>query len=157
MLTYSSWSFSFLYGLYVPSNKLNVTSKKSTICKFVLISILKPAFFRISIMSFRIQPVFFFDVFLKSTSPSSLYKPVNCLSSLSDNEDSIWMPTSLQISAPSKLLMVTPKLLSVFFFSQGSLLLYNKDFLQCFIIRKSFSGTRKSQVFLLSSLLSLIC
>ena len=26
------------------------------------------------------------------------------------------------------------------FFFQGSLLLYNKDFLQCFIIRKSFSG-----------------
>ena len=25
-------------------------------------------------------------------------------------------------------------------FFQGSLLLYNKDFLQCFIIRKSFSG-----------------
>ena len=25
------------------------------------------------------------------------------------------------------------------FFFQGSLLLYNKDFLQCFIIRKSFS------------------
>ena len=130
----------FLYGLYIPSNKLNVTSKTSTICKFVFISILKPEFLKISIMSFRIRSVFCLDVFLKSTSPSSLYKPVDFLSSLFDNEDNIWMPTSSQISARSKLLMGTSKQLSVFFFFQGSLLLNNKDFLQCCFIRKSFSG-----------------
>ena len=28
----------------------------------------------------------------------------------------------------------------IFFFLQGSLFLYNKDFLQCFIIHKSYSG-----------------
>ena len=104
-------------------------------CKFVFISILNSAFLK---MSFRIRSVFCLDVFVKSTSPSSLYKRVNCLSSLFDNEDNIWMPTSLQILAQSKLHMVTSKQLSVFFFLQGSLLLYNKDFLQCFIIRKSF-------------------
>ena len=82
----------------------------------------------------------FLDVFLKSNSPSSLYKAVDCLSSLFDNKDNIWMPTSSQILAPSKLPMVTSKQFPVFFFYQGSLLLYNKDFLQCFIIRKSFSG-----------------
>ena len=75
-----------------------------------------------------------------TTSPSSLYKPVDCLSSLFDNKDNIWMPTSSQISAPSKLPMVTSKQLSVFFFFKGSLLFYNKDFLRFFIIRKSFSG-----------------
>ena len=50
------------------------------------------------------------------------------------------MSTSLQISAPSKPLMVTSKQLSVYFFFQGLLSLYNKDFLQCYIIRKAFSG-----------------
>ena len=34
----------------------------------------------------------------------------------------------------------TSKQLSVLFFFQGLLLLYNKDFLQCFVICKSFSG-----------------
>ena len=112
----------------------------STICKFVFISILKPASLKIFIMSFRIWSVFYLDVFLKSTSPSSLYKLVDCVSSLFDDKDNIWMPTSSQVSAPSKLPMVTSKQLSVFFFFQESLLLYNKDFLQWFIIRKSFSG-----------------
>ena len=66
-------------------------------------------------MSFRIQSVFCLDVFLKSTSPSSLCKPVDCLSSLFDNKDSIWMSTSSQISTPLKLPMVTSKQLSMFF------------------------------------------
>ena len=55
--------------------------------------------------------------------------------SLFDKKDSICMPTSSQISPPLKLLMVTSKQL----FSQGSLSLYNKDFLQCFVICKPFS------------------
>ena len=38
------------------------------------------------------------DVFLKSTSPSSLYEPVDYWSSLFNIKDSIWMPTSSQIS-----------------------------------------------------------
>ena len=100
MLTCSCFSFGFLYSLYVPSNKSNVTSKKSTICKFLFISILEPAFLKISIMSFRIRCVFCVDVFLKSTSPSSLYKPVDCLSNLFDNKGSTWMPTSSQILTP---------------------------------------------------------
>ena len=45
-----------------------------------------------------------------------------------------------QISAPSKLSMVTSKQLSLFSFFKGPLSLYNKVFLQCFIERKSFSG-----------------
>ena len=81
------------------------------------------------LLSFRIRSVFCLDIFLKSTNPSSLYKPIDCLSSLFDNKDSIWMPTSSQISAPSKLPMVTSQQLSVAFFFQSSLLLYNKDFL----------------------------
>ena len=67
MLIYSSWSFGFLYGLYVPYNKLNVKSKKLTICKFVFISILKPPSLKISIVAFRIRSVFSLDVFHKST------------------------------------------------------------------------------------------
>ena len=45
-LTYNNWSFDFLYGLYVPSNKSNL--------KFVFISILKPGFLNICIMSFHV-------------------------------------------------------------------------------------------------------
>ena len=54
--------------------------------KFVFISILKPVFLKISIMSFHIWSVFCLDVFLKSTSPSFQYKPVDSLSSLFDND-----------------------------------------------------------------------
>ena len=103
------------------------------------ISILKLASLNISLTFFRIWSVFYLDVFLKSTSLSSLYKPADCLSSLFDNKDSIWMSTSLHISAQSKLPMMTYKQLSIFFF-KGLLPLYNKDFLQCFITHKSFSG-----------------
>ena len=52
VLTYSNWSFGFLYGFYVPFNKLYVIFEQKTICKFVLILILKPAFLKISIMYF---------------------------------------------------------------------------------------------------------
>ena len=113
--------------------------KKSAICEFVFISILKLAFLKNSIMSFRIRSVFCLDAFLKKTS-----RPVACLSSLFDSKDSIWIPTSSQISAPSKMPMVMSKQLFLeerCSFFQGSLSLYNKDFLQCFIIHKSFSGT----------------
>ena len=35
VLTYNNWSLGYLYSLYVFSNNSDVTSKKSTICKFV--------------------------------------------------------------------------------------------------------------------------
>ena len=108
---------------------MNVPSKKSTICKFVFISILKSAFLKISIMCFHIWSDFCLAVFHKSTRPSFLHKPVDCLSSLFDSKGNIWMLTR-------RLPMVKSKQLSVLFFFQGSLLLYNKDFLQCFIINE---------------------
>ena len=60
VLTCSNWSFGFLYGLYVPSNKLNATFKKSTICKLVFVSILKPAFLRIFYYAFSYSVYFLF-------------------------------------------------------------------------------------------------
>ena len=72
-------------------------------------------------MPFRIQSLFCLDILFKSTSPSSLYKPADYLSSLFDNKNSIGMPTSSQISAPSKLPMVMWKQFSAFFFFQGLL------------------------------------
>ena len=118
--TYSYSLFSFLYGLYVPSNKSNVKSKKSTMCKFVFISNLKTRILKdiLKIMSFRIRSVFCLEVLLKINCPSSLYNPINCLSSLFDSKDSIWIQASSQTSAPSKLPMVTSKQLSVFFSSK---------------------------------------
>ena len=106
------------YMIWTFHHKLNVTSKKSTICTFTFISISKPVFLKISIMSFCIWSAFCLDVFLKSTSPSLLYKPVDCLSSLCDNKDSIWMLTSSHILATSNLPMVSSKQLSVFFSSK---------------------------------------
>ena len=49
---------------------------------------------------------FLLDVILESTRPSSLFKPIDCLSSLLDNKDSIYMLTSWLILAPSKMHMV---------------------------------------------------
>ena len=90
-------------------------------------------------MPFRIQSIFCLDVFLRRTSPSFLYKSVDCLSSLFDKKENIWMPTSSHILAQLKLPMVMVKQLSVFFFLPRFVII-NKDFLQCFIIRfKSFS------------------
>ena len=122
MLINSSWSFGFLFCFYVPSNKSNAMLKKSTMCKSVFISILKPVLLKISIMSFRILSVFCLDVFLKSTCPSSLYNPVYCLSSLFDGKELPWF-FAMNYKT-----------------THGSLSLYNKDFLQCFIIGKFFSG-----------------
>ena len=59
---------------------------------------LRHVFLKISIMFLCISSVFCLDIFLKSTSPSSLCKPVDCLSSIFDNKDSIWMPAKSQIS-----------------------------------------------------------
>ena len=36
------------------------------------------------------------DIFLRSTGPSSLYIPVDCLSSLFDNKNTVWMPKNSQ-------------------------------------------------------------
>ena len=49
---YDNLSSGFLNGQYVPSMTLNVTSRKSTIFKFVFISILKPMSLKIFVMSF---------------------------------------------------------------------------------------------------------
>ena len=58
------------------------------------ISISEPALLKIFIMSFRIRSAFCLDVFLKSTSPSSLCKPLDCFSSLFDNKDTSTSNTS---------------------------------------------------------------
>ena len=109
----------------------------STMCKLVFISIFKPAFLKVCIISFL------FHLFsnLKTIS-LSLYNPADYLSSFFGGKDSIWMPISSQISVTSKLLMVTLKQLPIvsFSFFQGSLSLYNKNFLQYFLLCKLFSG-----------------
>ena len=88
VLTYSNQSFEFLYGLYVPSNKSNV--------KFVFISVLKPGFLNIYIMSY-------FHILFRSISQNCqsiiLYNSVDCFSSLFDNEYSSCMPENSLISA----------------------------------------------------------
>ena len=65
-LTYNNWSFDFLYGLYVPSNKSNL--------KFVFISILKPGFLNICVMSFHIL----FRSISQNCQSIILYDSVDC-------------------------------------------------------------------------------
>ena len=121
VLTYKNWSFDFLYGLYVPSNKFNV--------KFVFISLLKPGFSNICIMSFHIL----FRSISQNCLSIFLCNSVDCFSSLFDIEYRLCMPKNSLIPASWKLPMVTSKQLSVFSFFEGSISMHNKDLLQCFI------------------------
>ena len=112
--------------------------KVSNNMQFFFILILKPAFLKIFIMSFRIRSVFYLDVFLKSTSPSSLYKPVNFLVYL------IIKIVYVCRQAPrfrryQTALGDVDATFFIFLF-QCSLSLYHKDFVQCFVIRMCFSG-----------------
>ena len=92
-------------------------------------------------MSFCIQSVFCLDIFFKSTSQSSPYNPVDCLSSLFDSKNSIiWIPDKPTNFGTIKTAHGDVEAALCIFSSQGSLSLYNKDFLLCFIIHNSFSG-----------------
>ena len=74
---YDNLSSGFLNGRYVPSMWLNVTSRKSTIFKFVFISILKPMSFKIFVVSFLALSIGLPLYSRKSISPSSRYSPVS--------------------------------------------------------------------------------
>ena len=132
-MTYSNWSFG-LYSLYFPSLNQMLCPKGQ---QLIFISILKPAFLKVCIISFLFH---LFSV-LKTIS-LSLYNPADYLSSFFGSKDSIWMPISSQISVPSKLLMVTLRQLPIvsFSFFESLLSLYNKNFLQYFLLGKLFSG-----------------
>ena len=145
VLKYSSWSFGFLYGLYVPSNKLDVTSKKSTISKFVFILILKPAFLKFyCVFSYSICFLFICISqkyqFIIPTHTSRFFYQVYLIIKIvyecrktrrfrHHQNCPWWRQTCL-----------------LYFFIPRSILLHNKDCLQCFITRlykllyKSFSG-----------------
>ena len=103
--------------------RLNVTSKKSTCFKFVLISILNLISLKIFMISFYVLSVCGPVRFQTITSPSSLYRPVSSLSTWFANKERMYTPTSSHTSAPSQLPMVTSKFLGVFFFTHGVLLL----------------------------------
>ena len=81
--------------------RLNVTSKKSTCFKFVLISILNPISLKIFMISFLVLSVCGPVRFRTITSPSSLYRPVSSLSTRFANKERMYTPTSTHTSAPS--------------------------------------------------------
>ena len=74
---YNNLSSGFLNGQYVASMRLNVTSRKSTICKFVFISILKPMSLKIFVMSFLALSICLPLCSRRSINPSSRYSPVS--------------------------------------------------------------------------------
>ena len=119
----------------MPFCRFSVTSRKSSSLRFVCMSILKR-------MSLKILTIYFIFLsicwplrLLKGMSPSSRYNPKLVLGSIFSR-----FPTSLHISAQSKLLMVTSKQLSVDFFFQVRKQKNRKDFLQCMIKRRSLSS-----------------
>ena len=82
---YDNLSSGFLNRQYVQSMRLNVTSRKSTIFKFVFISILKPMSSKIFVMSFLVLSICLLLCSRKSISPTSWYSPVSSVLILSAN------------------------------------------------------------------------
>ena len=80
--------------------RLNVTSKKSTCFKFVLISILNPISLKIFMISFLVLTVCGPVRSRMITSPSSLYRPVSSLSTRFANKERMYTPSSSHTSAP---------------------------------------------------------
>ena len=79
--------------------RLNVTSKKSTCFKFVLISILNPISLKIFMISFLVLSVCGPVRFRTIISPSSLYRPVSSLSTHFANKERMYTPKSSHTSA----------------------------------------------------------
>ena len=82
---YNNLSSGFLNGRYVPSMRLNVTLRKSTIFKFAFISILKPMSLKFFVMSFLALSICLPLCSRRSISPSSRYSPVSSFLILSAN------------------------------------------------------------------------
>ena len=102
-------------------------------------SMLEPSVLKMDLISFLQRSAVLPFAFLKTINPSSRYYPLSFLLTLFCSSDSIYNPTSSNISAPSKDPMVTSKQHAVFFFFHGSSLRNDNDFLQCLIYRMFFS------------------
>ena len=101
MLTHNKESLGFLYGQYVPFVRLKVTSKKASILRFVLISILNSASLKIFLTFFDTQSKFCLLTLHNNVKPSLWYKPELFLSIMFAKGNNRYIPTNSQISVPS--------------------------------------------------------
>ena len=113
--------------------KLKVTSRKSVSKRLVSMVIDSPSFLNKAMIFFLILSSTGPLLLLIAASPSSLYSPTFFLPINLDNLSRRYKPTSSQISAPSKLPIVTSNNVSSPFLTQVSSLLKSSDFLASFI------------------------
>ena len=97
-LMYKGSSLGFLYGLYVPSVKSSVMSKKFIRLRFAVAVIFSPNLLKVSISCFLALSASLPDVVLMAARPSSRYSPM--FSKRSSSLLRMNRPTSSQISGP---------------------------------------------------------
>ena len=101
LFMYIGLSFGFLYGEQTPLVKLRVMSKKFTVLRLVRMVMRRPKGLKTLMKSFLVLSASLPVTFLKTASPSSLYRPMLAASYLLANSFKINAPTSSQTSAPS--------------------------------------------------------
>lgn len=127
----------FLNGQYVPFVRLKVTSKKSSILRFVLISVLNSASFKIFLTFFLTQSRFCLLTLHNNAKPSLWYKPELLLSIMFAKGNNRYIPSLLILkflchrNSP-----LSHQKSSQCFFFQDSLLFYKSGLQQCLIIVK---------------------
>ena len=133
-LMYNGLLSGFLYDLYLPVDRLSVKSRKLTTLRFVSLTMLRLNSFLNNLMNvYLILSAFRPLAFSKQDKRWSLYKPILSFRYFSPNLCRIQRPTTLHISAPSKLPIVTSKPLSPSFFYPHICTTEKKDFLECII------------------------
>ena len=116
-----------------------MTSRKFVVFRFTWIVILSPSSLNVSIRSFLILSTCLPGAFLKMARPSSRYRPMLFLSYFSARVLSMKMRTNSQISAPSKLPMVTSNRFFKSFFIQDLSSSKRSDFCEWWMISNSSS------------------
>ena len=138
-LMYTGSLLGLLNWLYLPLRRFRVTSRKSATFTFDCIVIFSPRSPNIRVNSFLALSAALPLRFSKTADPSSLYRPILPCSNFSFSLCKANRPMSSQISAPSKLPIVTSNIDTPSFFIHGVLLSNSRDFLACILISRSSS------------------
>ena len=125
--------------LYIFFSRSKVTSKKSTVFRFVSTTIDNPHLLNTLTIAFFFLSISDLDMFLKIRRPSSRYNPTSNLLVILASLLCIQVPTNLHISAPSKQPTGTSKSSSPLFLIQSVVPSKRRVFLVYIMIGKSSS------------------
>ena len=125
--------------LYIFFSRSKVTSKKSTVFRFVSTTIDNPHLLNTLTIAFFFLSISDLDMFLKIRRPSSRYNPTSNLLVILANLLCIQVPTNLHISAQSKQPIGTSKSSSPLFLMQSVVPSKRRVFLVYIMIGKSSS------------------